>query len=235
MTLNKDSAKCRPGTADYLLLFEKPGENPVPIETTLTDIEWIKWARPVWYDIKETAVLNTRVVRKDQDERHICPLQLPVIERCVRLWSNPGETILSPFAGIGSEGYMAIKHGRKFLGIELKREYYDVACRNLKAAEEETYGLDQMLIDEILAEVKRAETLHPHWPADPIHGAAIVSEESGEAIRAALRLVYEGGTREALRVELIHTAATALRMLGELDKEQEKTLQDTHEKSRMVP
>jgi DNA modification methylase len=86
-------------------------------------------------DIRETNTLNVRVAREDKDEKHICPLQLDFIERCVRLWSNPGETVLSPFAGIGSEGYISILKGRKFIGCELKQQYWKTACDNLAAAE----------------------------------------------------------------------------------------------------
>jgi len=97
----------------------------------------------VWYragdgypgGIRETDVLNAAVAREDRDERHIAPLQLGVIERAVKLWSNPGDLVLSPFAGIGSEGYVALKHDRRFVGVELKRSYFDTACRNLAAAE----------------------------------------------------------------------------------------------------
>lgn len=93
---------------------------------------WIQWARPVWHDIRETDTLNARVAREDADERHICPLQLPLIDRCIRLWSNEGETVLSPFAGIGSEGVMAIRNGRRFVGCELKPSYWQTAAENLR-------------------------------------------------------------------------------------------------------
>lgn len=99
---------------------------------------WIEWARPVWYSIRETDTLNTRVARDDADERHICPLQLPLIERCVRLWSNPGETVLSPFAGIGSEGVVSVQHDRRFVGCELKASYWRTAVDNLRAVESQT-------------------------------------------------------------------------------------------------
>ena len=134
-TKNRDSASTRPALADYLLLFRKPGDNLVPIKTDVTNDEWIEWARPVWLDIRETNTLNVRVARDDADEKHICPLQLDFIERCVRLWSNAGETVLSPFAGIGSEGYVAVKQGRRFVGCELKPSYWRTACDNLRAAE----------------------------------------------------------------------------------------------------
>ncbi len=138
-TLNRDSASSRPALADYLLVFRVPGDNAVPIKPEVTNDEWIEWAQPVWWNIKETDTLNTSVAREAADERHICPLQLPFIERCVRLWSNPGETILSPFAGIGSEGYVAVKHRRQFVGIELKPSYWKTACQNIEgvASQEE--------------------------------------------------------------------------------------------------
>lgn len=134
-TLNRDSSKSRPALADYVLVFRAPGENEVPVKPDCDNETWIKWARPVWYDISETDTLNARAGRDEADERHICPLQLPLIARCVKLWSNRGETVLSPFAGIGSEGVGAIGCGRRFVGIELKRSYWETACRNLVAAE----------------------------------------------------------------------------------------------------
>ena len=137
VTKNRDSSATRPALADYLLLFRKPGENAVPIKNDVSNDEWIEWARPVWLGIRETNTLNARVARDDADERHICPLQLDFIDRCVRLWSNPGETVLSPFAGIGSEGYMAVKRGRRFVGIELKPSYWRTACQNLADLEAE--------------------------------------------------------------------------------------------------
>lgn len=130
--LHKDASWSRPGLADYILIFRKPGENAVPVHPDINNEEWIRWARPVWYDIKETDTLNAAEGRDADDERHICPLQLGTIERCIRLWSNPGETIFSPFAGIGSEGYQAIKLDRKFVGIELKSSYFQTAQKNLE-------------------------------------------------------------------------------------------------------
>ena len=135
VTLRRDSSMTRPALADYLLLFRKPGDNAVPIKAECTNEEWIQWASPVWLDIRETDTLNTAVAKSDKDERHICPLQLGLIDRVVRLWSNRGELVLSPFAGIGSEGFGAIKRGRRFIGCELKPEYWRVACRNLAQAE----------------------------------------------------------------------------------------------------
>ncbi len=136
VTKNRDSAMTRPALADYLLLFRKPGDNQLPIKTDVTNDEWIDWARPVWLDIKETNTLNARVARDSADERHICPLQLDFIERCVRLWSNRGETVFTPFAGIGSEVYVAVQHGRRGLGIELKPSYWRTAVDNLRQLDE---------------------------------------------------------------------------------------------------
>lgn len=134
-TLHRDSSATRPALADYVIVFRKPGDNAVPIQSDVDNETWIEWARPVWYSIRETDTLNTRVARDDADERHICPLQLPLIERCVRLWSNRGELVLSPFAGIGSEGVVAIQQGRRFVGCELKPSYWRTAVENLRAVE----------------------------------------------------------------------------------------------------
>ena len=139
--LRKDSSWMRPALADYILLFRKPGDNPVPIHPDCTNDEWIEWAHPVWYGIRESDTLNVAEGREADDERHIAPLQLGTIERCIRLWSNPRETILSPFAGIGSEGYMAVKLGREFIGCELKPAYWRVAAKNLALANKQQQQL----------------------------------------------------------------------------------------------
>ena len=97
---------------------------------------WQKYASPVWFDVRQTRVLNVEQARENGDEKHICPLQLDVISRSIDIWTNPGEVVLSPFAGIGSEGYEALRMGRKFVGIELKESYFRVACRNLREMEE---------------------------------------------------------------------------------------------------
>ena len=135
VTKNRDSSMTRPALADYLLLFRKPGDNQIQIKNDVSNEEWIEWARPVWLDIRETNTLNVRVARDAEDERHICPLQLDFIERVIRLWSNPGETVFSPFAGIGSEPYTAIKLGRRGLGIELKPSYWRTAVNNCRDME----------------------------------------------------------------------------------------------------
>lgn len=153
----KDSAMSGQGLADYVVVFRKPGENPEPISgcfsryvgtgpepdrskyTTPTDgrnwysIEvWQRYASPVWMDINQTRTLQYRSARDEKDEAHISPLQLDVIERCIDLWSNPGDVVLTPFLGIGSEVYCAINMGRKGIGFELKPSYFAQAVRNIE-------------------------------------------------------------------------------------------------------
>jgi DNA modification methylase len=137
VTLNRDSSMSRPAMADYLLMFRKHGDNETVIKPECDNETWIEWARPVWVDIKETDTLNTVVAREDADERHICPLQLPLIERAIRLWSNRGETVITPFLGIGSEVYSAVKLGRRGIGCELKPSYWHTAVNNLTNLEEQ--------------------------------------------------------------------------------------------------
>jgi len=132
--LKKDASWLRPALADFILVFRKPGENAIPIHPDLSNEDWIEWARPIWYNIRESNTLNVAEARSDKDERHIAPLQLETIERCIRLWSNPGETILSPFAGIGSEIYQALMLNRQAIGIELKSQYYETAKSNIQRA-----------------------------------------------------------------------------------------------------
>lgn len=131
---DKDSSWLRPALADYIVIFRKPGENPEPIKGEISNEEWIEYARPVWYGIKETEVLNASIARENKDERHICPLQLGTIERCIKLWSNLNDVVLSPFMGIGSEGFKALQLGRQFIGIELKESYFNIARKNLEEA-----------------------------------------------------------------------------------------------------
>ena len=137
---NKDSSISRQGIPDYLVTMRKLGDNPKPIEHTNEDFPisvWQKYASPVWMDINPSRTLQYRSARANEDERHICPLQLDVIERGIDLWSAPDDIVLSPFAGIGSEGYVAVKKGRRFIGIELKPSYFNCAVNNLKQAEDE--------------------------------------------------------------------------------------------------
>lgn len=136
--LRADGSMSRQGLADYVCTFRAPGQNEKPVTHESSDIPlplWQRLASPVWMDIEQGKTLNRVEARENEDERHICPLQLPVIERCLHLWSNPGDLVLSPFAGIGSEGYQAIKMKRRFIGFELKRQYYEIGCDNLREAE----------------------------------------------------------------------------------------------------
>lgn len=158
--LVKDSAISRQGLPDYLVTMRKPGVNKKPIthgagfdefigenppdgkrtksawDNKYGHQAWRKYASPVWMDINPSDTLQFRSARENNDERHICPLQLQVIERGLVLWSNPGDTVLSPFMGIGSEGYVSIEHGRNFIGFELKESYFKQSCANLQIAEQ---------------------------------------------------------------------------------------------------
>ncbi len=136
--LKKDSAMSRVGMPDYMLFFRKDDVNPDPITHDPDDLPvgmWQELASPVWMTVRQGNVLNGRLARGQEDEKHICPLQLDVIERCLTLYSNPGDLVLDPFNGIGSTGYQALKMGRKYLGIELKPEYAKQAARFLGEAE----------------------------------------------------------------------------------------------------
>jgi DNA modification methylase len=137
--LRKDSTYSRQGLPEYLCIFRKWAEEDAsPVEHTRDEFpldQWQEWASPVWMDVRRTDVLNAKIARDDRDEKHICPLQLSVIERAVRLWTNPGDLVFSPFAGIGSEGHEAVRLGRRFVGIELKESYWKTACKNLRDAE----------------------------------------------------------------------------------------------------
>jgi DNA modification methylase len=134
--MEKDSTWSRPAIGDYILIFRKPGENQTPVTPVangdITREKWIEWAHPIWNGINESDTLQYTTARSAEDDKHICPLQLGTIERCIALWSNPGETVLTPFAGIGSEVYQAVKMGRKAIGCELKRGYFHVAVKNLR-------------------------------------------------------------------------------------------------------
>jgi len=137
--LRADSTFSRQGLPEYYVVFRKwaaDGEEVTPVTHTFEDFpldQWQEWASPVWMETRETNVLNTEAARDPQDEKHICPLALDLIERAIILWSNPGDVVLSPFMGIGSEGVCALKHKRKFLGIELKESYWRQACKYLDA------------------------------------------------------------------------------------------------------
>lgn len=142
--IKKDSCMSRQGIPDYLVTMRKPGDNPQRVthtNETFPVSEWQQIASPIWMDIDQSDTLEFRTVREHQDERHLCALQIPVIERALRLWSNPGDVVFSPFAGIGSEGWVALRMGRKFVGVELKESYYRRAVRNLQTARDDMGGL----------------------------------------------------------------------------------------------
>ena len=144
--LESDRAKQRGCMPDYLIKFRVPGENAIAIDSPneVSRNDWIEWAEAAWYGIRETDTLNVREGRGEDDTKHICPLQLQVIDRLVRLYSNPDEIVFSPFTGIGSEGFVALKRYRRFYGCELKREYYEAALKNMERAKQirlESQGL----------------------------------------------------------------------------------------------
>jgi DNA modification methylase len=148
--LCKDSARSRAGIPQYLLAFRKDGENPEPvahidgltefcgenppIHGNLSHERWRRYASPVWMDINFSNTLNAKAARDNEDERHVCPMALDLIERAIQLWSNPGDVVFDPFSGVGSTGYQAIKMGRKFVGSELKQSYFAQACKNIESA-----------------------------------------------------------------------------------------------------
>jgi hypothetical protein len=139
-TIRKDSSMSRQGIPDYLVTMRKPGVNAEEDRISHSDdlpvSEWQRLASPVWMDVNPSDTLQKKSAREDKDERHICPLQLEVIRRGLKLWSKRGDTVLSPFMGIGSEGVVSVEMGRRFVGIELKESYYKQAVANLKAAHE---------------------------------------------------------------------------------------------------
>ena len=155
--LCKDSTRSRAGIPQYLLAFRKDGENPEPvahidgltefcgenppIHGNLSHERWRRYASPVWMDINFSNTLNAKAARDNEDERHVCPMALDMIERAIHLWSNPGDVVFDPFSGVGSTGYQAIKMGRKFVGSELKQSYFAQACKNIESAKANQGGL----------------------------------------------------------------------------------------------
>lgn len=136
--IRKDSAMCRQGIPDTVVSFRKPGENPEMVahdhDSFPVDV-WQRYASPVWMDIRQSNTLQRKSARDEKDEKHICPLQLDVIERCIDLWTNPNDIVLDPFAGIGSVPYQAVEMGRRGLGVELKDTYYQQAVANMERVE----------------------------------------------------------------------------------------------------
>jgi hypothetical protein len=132
--VKKDATMCRVGLPDYILVFRKDGERLQPVRCDIPVDTWQKYASPVWNDINYSDTLNLKGSRDERDEKHICPLQLPTIDRLITLYSNEGDTVLTPFAGIGSEVYQAVLRKRMGIGIELKESYYNMAVKNCKNA-----------------------------------------------------------------------------------------------------
>jgi DNA modification methylase len=135
--LKKDSAMSRQGIPDFIVTMRKPGDNSERVTHTDESFPcnvWQKYASPVWMDINQSDTLQRKSAREDKDEKHICPLQLEVIKRCIELWSNPNDIVLDPFAGIGSTPYVALRMGRRGLGVELKESYYEQAVKNCNEA-----------------------------------------------------------------------------------------------------
>ena len=147
--LKKDSCMSRQGIPDYLVTFRKPGDNPERVTHTNESFPvslWQRYASPVWMDINPSNTLQRESAREEQDERHVCLLQLEVIERAIDLWSNPGDVVLTPFLGIGSEAYVALQKGRKAIGIELKESYFKQAVANCKSVADN----NQISMEELL-------------------------------------------------------------------------------------
>ena len=155
VSLERDRAISRGALGDYLIKFSAPGDNAVPIDSPneISRQDWIDWAEASWswHDIRETHTLNSTDAKGENDTKHICPLQLGLIHRLVLMYSNPGEIVFSPFAGIGSEGYMSLMHKRRFYGCELKDEYHAAALRNLDKAIAVRAEAERSLFDEVEA------------------------------------------------------------------------------------
>lgn len=140
--IRKDSSLSRQGIPDYIITMRKPGDNPEMIPHTHENFPvnvWQKYASPVWMDVRQSDTLQRTSARAEKDEKHICPLQLEVIQRCIELWTNPGDIVFDPFGGIGSTPYVAVKMGRRGLGCELKESYYEQAKANLEIAAKEAH------------------------------------------------------------------------------------------------
>lgn len=171
--IKKDSTMSRQGIPDYVVTFRKPGDNSRPLSHAAEEFPvklWQELASPCWNDIRQSNTLNRKLAREESDERHICPLQLDLIERCCFLWSHPGDVVFSPFAGIGSEGYVALRMGRRFIGAELKRSYFKVAAGNLEQATSQGYRYPEFSKGKIYEAPVEAEDPDPtqlNWLDSP--------------------------------------------------------------------
>ena len=162
--IKKDSAMSRQGIPDYIVTMRKPGDNPERITHTVESFPidvWQNYASPVWMDIRQSDTLQKKSARADKDERHICPLQLEVIQRCIELWTNPGDIVFDPFGGIGSVPYTGLRMGRRGIGIELKESYYKQMELNLKGALNDAVmdiPVGQMSIESFLADAGQSNS-----------------------------------------------------------------------------
>ena len=162
--IKKDSAMSRQGIPDYIVTMRKPGDNPERITHTTESFPidvWQNYASPVWMDIRQSDTLQKKSARADKDERHICPLQLEVIQRCIELWTNPGDIVFDPFGGIGSVPYTGLRMGRRGIGIELKESYYKQMELNLKGALNDAVmdiPVGQMSIESFLADAGQSNS-----------------------------------------------------------------------------
>lgn len=155
--IKKDSSMSRQGLPDYVITVRKPGDNPERVEHTNESFPvnvWQNYASPVWMDIRQSDTLQRKSARSEQDEKHICPLQLEVIQRCIELWTNPNDIVLDPFGGIGSTPYVALKLGRRGIASELKDSYFEQLKKNVEsvAAEEpEVFPVGEKSIEDVVA------------------------------------------------------------------------------------
>lgn len=155
--IKKDSSMSRQGLPDYVITVRKPGENPERVEHTNESFPvgvWQNYASPVWMDIRQSDTLQRKSARADQDEKHICPLQLEVIQRCIELWTNPNDIVFDPFGGIGSTPYVAVKMGRRGIASELKDSYFEQMKKNVElvAVEEPSlFSVGEKSIEDVVA------------------------------------------------------------------------------------
>ena len=216
--LKKDSTVSGQAIADYVVIMRKPGINPDPVTHTPENFpleRWQRYAEPVWNDINPGDTLQKESAREAKDERHICPLQLPVIQRCLELWTNPNDIVLSPFTGIGSEGFVSVKMGRRFVGIELKRSYYDQSVLNLERAvrekdqktlfdlipDEEEAGID--LVRDVIIDGARAQSFNTPMRSVPIELPPIDTHPEVHAYaKQHPAIIYnEGSLSESLEMQ----------------------------------
>jgi DNA modification methylase len=188
VTLERDRVKTRAAMSDYIIKLIAPGKNEAAIDSPgITREDWIDWAAGCWHGIRQTKTLNTKEAKTDKDTKHVCPLQLDTINRLVRLFSNPGEIIFDPFSGIGSTAYESIRLDRRFIGCELKKEYYETSLKNINRAIEKTKEGGSSLLD--LIEDKEEER----------NGSCAVDHDpfAGDLDSDSISELYDGETIDA--------------------------------------